>query len=177
MEEPGWLFISLEALNVTKEHKKGELAKKLKGSVCGSAAWAKGTPTAPSCLSAGSIDFSPNLQAMSTELIFGTWTPRSPVIEHQLKEHFHYIALSYLIKVYQPYCFDNYTVPVTHTLGWALCILRKIMIRRHLRISLHVAWQREEGLCLGRQVTQEKTTSAQIASKSYAYCEHKALWT
>ena len=83
------------ALNVTKEQKKGRAGKKnvkvqcvlvLAGRGYIMAQW---MPTAPSCISAGFIDFSPNLQARSTELIFWTLTSRSPVIEHQLKEHFH----------------------------------------------------------------------------------------
>lgn len=72
--------ITVKAFNVTKEQqqqKKGELAKILRSSVCGDAGWEQvtswwgGRPQLCPSLQLVFIDFSPNLQATSTELIFG----------------------------------------------------------------------------------------------------------
>lgn len=70
--------------------------------MCGDAGWEQvtswwgGRPQPRPALRLVFIDFSPNLQATSTELIFGPRTLRSSVSEHQLKEYFHEMGLTSL---------------------------------------------------------------------------------
>lgn len=82
------------------------------------------------------IDVSPNLQATSTELIYGPWTLRSSVSEHQLKEYFHEMALTSLWKP------ENYTAPILDTPPCEQSAPEKATIRGHGRLRFQVAGQR-----------------------------------
>lgn len=97
----------------------------------------------------------------------------SNIEKHQLKEHFHYIALTYLIKAYHFCHFENYTAPVRYTLVWALDP-EENHDQRASKTQTPSSMTECAGAVHCRQVTEIKTANAQLCTESSAHW-HRGL--